>query len=115
MTATPSPAIPHIPHPDPVAPETLDSTLVQKRDRLYKLFAKMDRVLVAYSGGIDSTLVVKVAREVLGDRVLAITAVSPSLMPEDLDEAIAQTEFIGVTHELVDTHEMDNPNYSSNP
>ncbi|MEM9567404.1 MAG: ATP-dependent sacrificial sulfur transferase LarE [Cyanobacteria bacterium P01_E01_bin.34] len=94
---------------------SLDPDLQQKYNRLRHLFTSMDCVLVAYSGGIDSTLVAKVAWDALGERLLAITAVSPSLMPEDLDEAVEQAIEIGFRHELVDTHEMDNPDYASNP
>lgn len=86
-----------------------------KLEQLKALFAEMDRALVAYSGGIDSTLVVKVAFDVLGDRALAVTAVSPSLLPEDLEDACIQAETIGVAHELVETHELENPNYAANP
>ena len=83
--------------------------------QLQTLFAKMERALIAYSGGIDSTLVAKVAYDVLGEKALAVTAVSPSLLPEELDDAQTQAETIGIPHELVETHEMDNPNYTSNP
>jgi pyridinium-3,5-biscarboxylic acid mononucleotide sulfurtransferase len=93
----------------------LDASVVAKLTQLRALFAEMGRSLVAYSGGIDSTLVAKVAWDVLGDRAIAVTAVSPSLLPEDLDEASAQAEEIGITHEWVETHELDNPNYASNP
>ncbi|MDJ0726650.1 MAG: ATP-dependent sacrificial sulfur transferase LarE [Prochloraceae cyanobacterium] len=89
--------------------------LEQKIERLKNIFAKMDRVIVAYSGGIDSTLVAKVAKDVLDDRAIAITAVSPSLLPEELEAAKIQALQIGIAHELVTTHEMDNPNYTSNP
>ena len=94
----------------------IPTKLVQlKLAQLKSLFAEMDRALIAYSGGIDSTLVAKIAYDVLGDKSLAITAVSPSLLPEDLDEAQSQALTIGICHELIDTHEMDNPNYTSNP
>jgi len=83
--------------------------------QLQTLFAEMDRALIAYSGGIDSTLVAKIAVDVLGDRALAVTAVSPSLLPEDLDDARAQAEHLGIRHELVETRELQNPNYASNP
>ncbi|WP_309742524.1 ATP-dependent sacrificial sulfur transferase LarE [Chamaesiphon sp. OTE_20_metabat_361] len=86
-----------------------------KIERLRHLFIGMDRALIAYSGGIDSTLVAKVAYDVLGDRSLAVTAKSPSLLPEELEDAIAQATSIGIAHEIVETYEMDNPNYSSNP
>ena len=88
---------------------------MEKLAALQALFAAMDRALVAYSGGIDSTLVAKVAFDVLGDRALAVTADSPSLMPEDLEDAKVQAAEIGIPHEIVNTHEMDNPNYTSNP
>ena len=86
-----------------------------KLEALKALFAGIDRALVAYSGGIDSTLVAKVAYDVMGDRMLAVTADSPSLMPEDLEDAKVQAAEIGMRHEIVATHEMDNPNYTSNP
>lgn len=88
---------------------------MNKLDALKQLFGEMDRALVAYSGGIDSTLVAKVAFDVLGDRALAVTADSPSLMPEDLEDAKVQAADIGIRHEIVKTYEMDNPNYTSNP
>jgi pyridinium-3,5-biscarboxylic acid mononucleotide sulfurtransferase len=52
---------------------------------------------------------------ILGDRALAVTAKSPSLLPEELADAIEQANSIGIAHQIVETHEMDNPNYSSNP
>lgn len=86
-----------------------------KLKQIQSLFAKMDRALIAYSGGIDSTLVAKIACDVLGDRALAVTAVSPSLLPEELEDACLQAATIGIKHELVETHEMNNPNYTTNP
>lgn len=89
--------------------------LAEKLEQLRSLFAEMERALIAYSGGIDSTLVAKVAWDVLGDRALAVTAESPSLLPEDLEDARVQAAAIGIAHEVVQTHEMDNPNYTANP
>ena len=86
-----------------------------KLEKLRNLFVEMERALIAYSGGIDSTLVAKVAYDVLGDRAIAVTAKSPSLLPEELEDAIEQAKSIGITHQIVETHEIDNPNYSSNP
>jgi pyridinium-3,5-biscarboxylic acid mononucleotide sulfurtransferase len=88
-----------------------DSKLTQLRN----LFIEMERALIAYSGGIDSTLVAKIAYDVLGDRALAVTAKSPSLLPEELEDATAQAIEIGIDRRIVETHEMENPNYSSNP
>ncbi|NJM99911.1 MAG: ATP-dependent sacrificial sulfur transferase LarE [Phormidesmis sp. RL_2_1] len=83
--------------------------------QLQAIFRKMDRALIAYSGGIDSTLVAKVAFDVLGDRALAVTANSPSLMPEDFADAKAQAAEMGIAHEVVETHEMENEQYTHNP
>ena len=94
----------------PIAP-----SIHSKLNQLRSIFQEMDRALIAYSGGIDSTLVAHVAYEVLGDRALAVTAHSPSLLPEDLADAMTQAEAIGIPHEVVETHEMNNPNYTTNP
>lgn len=93
----------------------ISSSLRTKLSQLQQLFEGMDRALIAYSGGVDSTLVAKIAFDVLGDRCLAITANSPSLLPEELEDAKIQAAEIGITHEVVITHEMANPNYTSNP
>lgn len=87
----------------------------QKLEQLKTIFAEMEQALIAYSGGVDSTLVAKIAYDVLGDRALAITAQSPSLLPEELEDARIQAATIGIPHQVVATHEMDNPNYTSNP
>ncbi|MEM6596865.1 MAG: ATP-dependent sacrificial sulfur transferase LarE [Cyanobacteria bacterium P01_C01_bin.69] len=86
-----------------------------KLAQLQAIFREMDRALIAYSGGIDSTLVAKVAGDVLGDCALAVTANSPSLMPEDFDDAVTQAAQMGIAHKVVATHEMDNESYTSNP
>ncbi|MEO0518918.1 MAG: ATP-dependent sacrificial sulfur transferase LarE [Cyanobacteria bacterium P01_A01_bin.116] len=92
-----------------------DSLKSTKLAQLQNIFHEMDRALVAYSGGIDSTLVAKVAHDVLGTKTLAVTANSPSLMPEDFADAKAQAAEMGVAHKVVETHEMDNEEYTSNP
>ncbi len=89
--------------------------LTQKLEDLQTLFREMGKALIAYSGGVDSALVAKIAYDVLGDRALAVTANSPSLLPEDLEAAKTQAIAIGITHRVVLTHEMDNPNYAQNP
>ncbi|ABA22620.1 conserved hypothetical protein [Trichormus variabilis ATCC 29413] len=89
--------------------------LTEKLEQLKALFTEMEQALIAYSGGVDSTLVAKIAYDVLGDRALAVTAVSPSLLPEELEDAKIQAATIGIPHKVVQTHEMDNPNYTSNP
>lgn len=89
--------------------------LTEKFEQLRTLFIEMEQALIAYSGGVDSTLVAKIAYDALGDRALAVTAVSPSLLPEELEDAKIQAATIGIPHEIVQTQEMENPNYTSNP
>ena len=87
----------------------------EKLEQLKTIFAQMERALIAYSGGVDSTLVAKIAYDVLGEKALAVTAVSPSLLPEELEDAKIQAATIGIPHQIVETREMENPNYTSNP
>lgn len=89
--------------------------MLQKLEQLRTLFAEMEQALIAYSGGVDSTLVAKIAYDVLGDRAIAVTAVSPSLLPEELEDARIQAAGMGIPYQVVQTHEMDNPNYTANP
>jgi uncharacterized protein len=93
----------------------IEKMLEQKLEQLKTIFSEMEQALIAYSGGVDSTLVAKIACDVLGDRALAVTAMSPSLLPEELEDARIQAATIGIAHEIIQTHEMDNPNYTSNP
>ena len=86
-----------------------------KLEKVKDILLEMDKALVAYSGGIDSTLLAKLAFDVLGDKAIAVTANSPSLLPEDLEEAKQQAHAIGIKHQIIETHEIDDPNYSSNP
>lgn len=85
-----------------------------KHARLRARFADLGRVVVAYSGGVDSALVLAVARQVLGDRVRAFTARSPSLMTSELEEAALLARHLGVEHEIIDTQELDRPGYVAN-
>ena len=87
----------------------------QRLDRLRDWILSCDRVFVAYSGGVDSTLVAAIAREQLDDRACAITGVSPSLAPHLLAEARQQAQWLGIRHREVETRELEDPAYSSNP
>ena len=82
--------------------------------RLESLIKGLDRVIVAYSGGIDSTLVLKLAHDCLGDQVVAATAVSASLAADDLAEAQGVAEGIGVQHVLLPSTELEDPRYRKN-
>ena len=92
-------------------PASLESALAALRQRLQAL----ETVVVAYSGGVDSTLVAALAVETLGDRALAITGVSPALAPHLRAEAHAQALWLGIRHQEVPTAELADPAYSSNP
>jgi uncharacterized protein len=85
-----------------------------KLDELRRQLAGMGSVLVCYSGGIDSALVLAVAHEVLGEKAVGMTAVSPSLAPFEREEAIAVARQIGARHELVESREIDDPSYVAN-
>jgi len=83
--------------------------------KLRGLLEAMPSVLVCFSGGIDSALVLRVAYDVLGDRALGLTALSPALPLSEREEAAAFARELGVPHALVDSHEIDDPNYVANP
>ena len=72
------------------------------------------RVLVAFSGGIDSTLVLRLACQELGGNAVAVTAVSPSLARSDLEASQAIAREIGATHELIQSSETEDPRYRRN-
>jgi uncharacterized protein len=74
----------------------------------------MDSVLVCYSGGVDSALVLAVAHEVLGEKAIGMTAVSASLAPFEKELAVSVAKRIGARHELVESHEIDDPDYQRN-
>lgn len=71
-------------------------------------------VVVAFSGGVDSTYLAAVAGEVLGDDALCVTATSASLAASEREEAVALAAQLGLRHELVETHELDDERYAAN-
>src|SRR3954471_11623053 len=91
-----------------------DPRLISQRDRLLETLAGYGRVAVAYSGGIDSTVVAQAARIALGDEAVAVTAVSDSLASGELEEAEALARQIGIKHRVIRTEEFADPNYLRN-
>ncbi len=81
-------------------------SLEHKLLHLREIFVAMDSVLVAYSGGIDSTVVLKVAYDQLLDRAVGVTAISPTFPAVELDSATRVAKEIGVRHELVETDQL---------
>ncbi len=71
--------------------------------------------LVAFSGGVDSTFVLKIAVDELGDRCVALTALSPSVAADEAEEARVLATQLGARHQLVESHEMEDPRYAANP
>jgi len=94
----------------------MSSELKIKIQKLKKIFRSMDRVLVAYSGGVDSTLLLKIAIDTLGDKdVIAVTALSPLFPERELAGAKKVAQGLGVRHLLIDSNELEIPEFSNNP
>ena len=86
-----------------------------KLAELRRLLHEMEHVLVCFSGGVDSSLMLRVAHDVLGERALALTTVSPTNPDEDTQEAILLARELGVEHVVVHANELDIANYRENP
>ncbi len=86
-----------------------------KYAELIRLLRSFDGVLVAFSGGVDSSLLLKAAHEALGDRVLAVTERSPMCAQPELDAASEVSVRIGVRHRFLDTEPLADANLRANP
>lgn len=94
---------------------TLDSDLAAKEVLLEGILSRHAPLLIAYSGGVDSTLLLAIAHRTLGNQVTAIIADSPSLPRASLNEAVRVAKEIGAQLELVATTELEDPRYAENP
>jgi len=93
---------------------SLSAELAAKRDRLLELLKSYGSCAVAFSGGLDSTVMAKAAHLALGERAVAVTGISASLAGGELDECVALARQIGIRHEVLQTEELSIPGYQAN-
>ena len=93
----------------------LSPELQKKYENLLSALNDMGTVLVAFSGGVDSTLLLRTARDVLGDKVLAVIASSEVYPDTEIKGALRLAKEMGVRFKHIITHELDNPDFFSNP
>ncbi|HRZ86619.1 MAG TPA: ATP-dependent sacrificial sulfur transferase LarE [bacterium] len=91
------------------------SQVLEKYAKLQASIAETGSLLVAYSGGLDSTFLLRVAHDILGDKVLAVTARSSTYPEREYNEAAAYAKAIGARHVVITSEELDIPGFSENP
>ena len=95
--------------------ESLTDSELKQLTLLREFIKNINYACVAFSGGVDSSLVATIAQEQLGSKAFAVTGVSPSLAPYLLKQARLQANWIGIRHEECQTNEINEPNYFKNP
>ncbi len=90
-------------------------TTQRKFDHLQKILTEMRAVMVAYSGGVDSTLLLKAVADVLGNRVIAVTAISETSPPHERQDAADYARSMGFRHLEIVSQEMTIPSFTANP
>src|SRR5438876_8225450 len=94
--------------------EAIDAETQVKYEHLQTILRDMESVLVAYSGGVDSALLLKVAHDVLGSRAMGAIASSPAYAPEETTEAIAVARQMDIPLLTLETNELQDERYTSN-
>jgi uncharacterized protein len=89
-------------------------TVEEKCEELKNMLFGMQKIIVAFSGGVDSSFLLKIAHDVLGERVIAITSVSPSMPMSELNDARIIAEHIGAKQVLIEGHELEDQHYIQN-
>jgi len=95
--------------------EDISKDTLSKYERLKNLLSEMEKVLVAFSGGVDSSFLLKVALDVLGENVLAVIASSETYPEKERDEAVKLANELNVRYKIIQTKELDNPDFANNP
>jgi pyridinium-3,5-biscarboxylic acid mononucleotide sulfurtransferase len=96
------------------AMEALNGETRAKYERLQAILREMESVLIAYSGGVDSALLLKVARDVLGERAVGAIAASPAYADEETEGAIGAAAQMGIPLITLETHELEDERYVAN-
>lgn len=101
--------------PDTTEKSNRPAALTAKLDSLKQALTDMESVLIAYSGGVDSTFLLKVAGDVLGEKVIAITGSSETYTPRELEDSKSNVKLLGAKQVIISTNELSDENFAANP
>ncbi len=93
----------------------MDTLLRSKYNQLQEFFAELEEAVIAFSGGVDSTLLLKVAKDVLDHEVMAIIGKSDTMPEREFEDALLTARLMGIEPVVIQTHEIESPDYCNNP